>query len=91
MSDKLLSFGDAIAALKAGKKVCREGWNGKNMYLIIVKGYFVVDAINGYFADILEKRTQVQDAIYMFTAQQTLVPWLASQSDVLAEDWEIIK
>lgn len=38
---KNLTFGDAIAALKEGKKVCRNGWNGKGMYLVLVQGYSV--------------------------------------------------
>jgi len=68
-----MDFGDAIRELKAGKRVTRPGWNGKGMWLEL----------------------QVPDAhskmslpyIYMKTADDKLVPWLASQTDVLAEDW----
>lgn len=68
-----MDFGDAIRDLKAGNRVSRAGWNGKGMWLEL----------------------QVPDAhskmslpyIYMKTADDKLVPWLASQTDVLAEDW----
>lgn len=71
-----LCFGDAIFKLKLGARVSRAGWNGKNMWLSL----------------------QVPDAnskmslpyIYMKTACGNLVPWLASQTDMLAEDWQIL-
>ena len=67
------NFGVAIALLKMGYKVARQGWNGKGMWL----------------------KLQVPDAhskmslpyIYMFTADGHQVPWLASQTDILAEDY----
>ncbi len=70
-------FGWAIRELKAGRKVTRPGWNGKGMWLAL----------------------QVPDAnskmglpyIYMRTAQGPFVPWLASQTDVLAEDWTLFE
>ena len=73
--EEYLNFGDAVKALKEGKKVARSGWNGKGMWLAL----------------------QVPDAnskmslpyIYMSTVDRKLVPWLASQTDVLAEDWSI--
>lgn len=71
-----MNFGQAIAALKAGQKVARAGWNGKNMWL----GLQVPDA----------NTKMTLPYIYMFTAQGDLVPWLASQTDVLAEDWSIL-
>jgi len=71
-----MDFGQAIAALKAGKKVSRNGWNGKNMWLMLQR------------PDQHSKMTLPY--IYMYTAQGDLVPWLASQTDVLAEDWGIV-
>lgn len=69
-------FGFAIRALKAGARVERGGWNGKGMWL----------------------QLQVPDAhskmglpyIYMSTVDGKLVPWLASQTDMLAVDWLVI-
>jgi len=71
-----MNFGQAIEALKAGHKVARAGWNGKNMWLALQR------------PDTNSKMTLPY--IYMFTAQGDLVPWLASQTDVLAEDWSIL-
>jgi hypothetical protein len=68
-------FGSAIKALKAGFKVCRRGWNGRGMWLALQ----VPD----------EHSKMTAPYIYMSTADGKLVPWLASQTDVLAEDWEL--
>lgn len=79
-----LSFGLAIEALKQGKKVARAGWNGKGMWLKLVP------------ADIADKVAFEYEAldgapwIGMKTADDKFVPWLASQTDVLAEDWQIV-
>ena len=91
-----LSFGDAIAALKEGKRVERAGWNGKDMFLSLVKGrdtdYHVNSEVFGTGNDgNSEKQMPILDAIYMKTADNKLVPWLASQTDVLAEDWQIVE
>ncbi len=80
-----LNFGKAIAALKSGKLVAREGWNGKGMWLILIAGEAVAQAIADRYGD--GNAIPVLDAIYMKTATGELVPWLASQTDVLAEDW----
>lgn len=71
-----MNFGQAIDALKAGLRVCRSGWNGKGMWLKLQR------------PDSSSKMTLPY--IYMFTATADLVPWLASQTDVLAEDWQIV-
>ena len=73
-----MNFGDAIEELKKGKKICRAGWNGKNMHLYRVLPNVTDD---GY---------EEQSFIMMKTAQDTLVPWTCSQSDVFAEDWTIL-
>ncbi len=80
-----LNFGEAIAALKSGKLVAREGWNDKGMWLILIVGEAVAQAIADRYGD--GNAIPVLDAIYMKTATGELVPWLASQTDVLAEDW----
>lgn len=67
------TFGWAVAELKAGRKVTRTGWNGKGMYLELQR------------PDAHSKMTLPY--IFMKTAQGDLVPWLASQTDVLSEDW----
>ena len=70
------SFGEAISELKKGNKVTRKGWNGKNMWL----GLQVPDAHS----------KMTLPYIYMKTADNNQVPWLASQTDMLSEDWEVV-
>lgn len=91
-----LSFGDSVAALKEGLRVERAGWNGKGMFLSLVKGrdtdYHVNSEVFGTGNDgNSQDQLPVLDAIYMKTADNKLVPWLASQTDVLAEDWQIVE
>ncbi len=86
---KALTFGDAIAALKSGKKVAREGWNGKGMFLFLSRNIeFETDANLSCLSKTKMKQTA---SIVMKTAQdEFVVGWLASQSDMLAEDWIIV-
>lgn len=89
-------FGDAIRALKAGQRVARAGWNGKGMWIMLGE----VDAIaSGDPSDTRVRyreashfgATQIRPCIVMFDAQGMLVPgWFASQTDMLAEDWEVV-
>lgn len=81
-----MNFGQALEAVKSGAKIYREGWNGKGMYLAMVAGNTVRQAISDHYGHAGET-FPVLDAIYMKTADDKLVPWLASQTDVLAEDW----
>lgn len=98
-----LNFGQAIEALKAGKKVQRYGWNGKGMYLFINLGSMAIDLpnerklIENDFIDL--KLFQKSDTgtitrlpnINMANAKGVIITgWLASQTDMLAEDWQIV-
>lgn len=94
-----LDFGEAILALKAGFKVARAGWNGKNMFLLLNGGYSVerekARPDNHIDQKFLEaegcESLDILPHIDMWTAQKNLcVGWLASQTDMLAEDWMII-
>ena len=83
-----MNFGEALVALKNGKKVSRSGWNGKGMFLFLVPGsQFVVN--RAPLLGIYPEGTVVDYCphIDMKTADEKVVPWLASQTDVLAEDW----
>lgn len=83
-----MDFGDAIRAMKSGKRVAREGWNGKGMFLFLVSGStFTVN--REPLLSIMGDGTQVQyhAHIDMKTAQGYVVPWLASQADMLSDDW----
>lgn len=88
------SFGDAINFLKAGKKVARKGWNGKGMFLVLCPGSEVpadhmrVKPVKKFYQQ--EGRTSVIIAphIDLKAADGTYVTgWLASQTDMLADDW----
>lgn len=92
-----MNFGDAIQALKDGKKVCRAGWNGKGMYLFYAWG-----GDNGYphaqpmgSAPHISMRTPedlpIEPCLCLRTAQGTIQPgWVASQPDMRADDWMVI-
>jgi len=88
-------FSKALEAVIAGKKISREGWNGKNMFVVYQKGYPEGISANKNTAEALgiEEGTTVRVVPYlaMWTAQKTLVPWVASQSDLLSSDWRIVE
>lgn len=68
-----MHFGEALEHLKSGNKVTRPGWNGKGMWLKLQEPD--------------ENSKMTLPYIYMSTVTGDLVPWLASQTDILAEDW----
>jgi hypothetical protein len=78
-----MSFGLALDALKRGSRVARAGWNGKGMWLVLIpqchwettRGLENLDGLPW---------------IGMKTADEKFVPWLASQTDMLANDWALI-
>jgi hypothetical protein len=92
METKNLTFSDALHALKAGSKVCREGWNGKGMWLVLAEIDFYSIIENKVGFDIYDKNNQwtLCPWIVMKTADNKFVPWLASQTDILEEDWVIL-
>lgn len=96
-----LTFSEALNKLKDGLLVARNGWNGKGMYLLLVKGEAITEQINDCYGDPNRyaasnmgheagKTLPVCDAVYMKTADNKLVPWLASQTDLLANDWIVL-
>lgn len=94
------TFGDAIQALKDGRRVSRAGWNGKGMWLwlkpeTIVKSEWCKDERLKEAADANGGEILGLGTVCMFTHDSTgrkaiLSGWLASQSDMLSEDWEIL-
>lgn len=85
-----MNFGEALAAIKDGKRVARAGWNGKGMFLFLVPGS-VFRVNREPLRSILGEGAEVQyhAHIDMKTAQGYVVPWLASQADLLADDWQL--
>ena len=79
-----MNFSEALESLKLGSKLQREGWNGKGMFIELVPA-------NGW-AKLFGNTTDYGNLpfIGMKTADNKFVPWLASQTDILAEDWSIL-
>ena len=96
-----MTFGLAIEALKLGKKVSRKGWNGKGMFIYLTTGG-ITPVINlkqetakNLFGEhaLLEcdVTVNIKSHIDMRAADGSIViGWLASQTDMLAEDWQIV-
>ena len=70
-----MTFGEALDELFSGLKVRRAGWNGKGMWIKLQEPD--------------EHSKMTKQYLYMKTADDGLVPWLASQSDILTDDWEV--
>jgi hypothetical protein len=84
-----IDFGEALRLLRQGDRVARKGWNGKGMWLMLVPA-------DQWSTSVGPNPHSVGDGahrlpwIAMKTADDGLVPWLASQTDMLAEDWAIV-
>ena len=86
-----MKYGKALQALEQGFKVARAGWNGKGMFIFLVPGSkFEVN--RPPLLGIFPAGTEItyQPHIDMFTADRSIVPWLCSQTDALADDWALI-
>lgn len=92
-----MNFGDAIKALKEGRKVARKGWNSKNMYLwlkpaTVIKSEWCKDPILKEIVDANNGEAEALGTICMKTADnKILTGWLASQTDMLSEDWTVVE
>ena len=78
---ELFDFCTALAFLKQGASVAREGWNGKGMFLFKIKKWTYTDGHQGNYPNL--------PFIAMKTADNSVVPWLCSQTDMLANDWVV--
>lgn len=80
-----MDFGEAIKLLKEGKKLQRSGWNGKNQYIELAER---VSYINAKGEIINEGHTDIGNKVIAFVGTSGVqLGWLASQADMLAEDW----
>lgn len=87
--EETVDFGTALMEVREGARAARKGWNGKGMYI------FLADDVNFHTdADVSEfahKDVETSDMLVLRTAQGTFQPgWLATQSDMLADDWYIL-
>lgn len=81
-----MSFGEALEAVKNGKKIARKGWNGKGQYVFLIEGmelteFIVKNKLDDFATGVLAIKT---------SNDITQVGWLASQTDMLASDWYIV-
>lgn len=95
LATSLIGFGDAIQAMKDGRKVARAGWNGKGMFIALMPGFTIPAAMinerTKKFVSRADQDLPCGGYIVMWTAQGVWQPgWLASQADMLAEDWEVV-
>lgn len=80
-----MTFGVAIGLIKAGLKVARQNWNGKEMYIALRE---VGNEEKDFTYKFDRESTMIRRPyIYMKTVNDELVPWVASQTDILADDW----
>lgn len=95
------TFGHAIELAKLGHKIARAGWNGKNMFVVYMEPLYLppynttdtMRKVNDRTAKWIgeDKPLDCQPYFAMYNAQEQWIPgWLASQSDMLAEDWCIV-
>ena len=86
-----MNFSEALISIKNGKKVSRSGWNGKGMFLFLVPGS-VFKVTRSPLLGIYPEGTEIRyhGHVDMKTADGMIVPWLCSQTDLLADDWGIV-
>ena len=86
---ELFDFGQAIKYLKDGKRLQRQGWNGKNQYIELAEK---VAYINAKGEIINEGHSDIGNKVIAFVGTSGVqLGWLASQADMLAEDWKIVE
>lgn len=89
-----MDFSEALKMVKGGSRIARSGWNGKDMFVVFQKAYPEGIAINKNTAEAtsMPEGTVCKFLPYLMikTADNAFVPWLASQSDILANDWNAL-
>ncbi len=83
-----MDFGKAIEAMRMGKKVARKGWNGKNQYIQLATG-ISYKSMSGKIVN-CEHEAIGNKAIVFVGTSGVQMGWLASQADMLADDWMIV-
>lgn len=86
-----MDFSQALKLLKSGSRVCRGGWNGKAMWLALVNADdYKIDMLAMKYNIVAKAFPQLLPWIGIKTADNCFVPWLASQTDILAHDWMVV-
>lgn len=83
-----MNFGDAIKEVKAGKKIAREGWNGKSQYVELAT---CISYIGADGTVVNSEHDAIGNKCLAFVGTSGVqMGWLASQADMLAEDWKVV-
>lgn len=83
-----VSYSVALQALKDGKRVAREGWNGKGMFVLLIRGEAVAQAIQERYGN--DQPVEVNNFTMLRGVDGKLSTWVPSSTDQLAEDWVIL-
>jgi hypothetical protein len=82
-NNKMYDFSQALILMKGDRKVARQGWNGKGMWIMLTH-------MGEAFEPFSKEVYPWLPFIVMKTVDDKFVPWLASQTDILAEDWVVV-
>ena len=86
-----MNFAQILLKLaEQGTRARRKGWNGKGLYLFLVTGWDISSGPAFIEVSTVDSHCEFAPFIAMRTADEKICPWLASQTDILANDWEII-
>lgn len=86
-----MNFSEALVEIKNGKKVSRSGWNGRGVFVFLVPGS-VFKVSRAPLLGIYPEGTEINYHAHvdMRRSDGTIVPWVVSQSDLLADDWSVV-
>lgn len=82
-----MNFGEALEKLKQGKQVARKGWNGKNQYVFLIEGALLTKCLGPAIVAV-----PCTDVLAIKKSSNVIqIGWLATQSDMLSDDWEVVE
>lgn len=82
-----MNFGEALNCVKNGEKIARKNWNGKNQYVFLIQAKDLMDTVAKY----IDTPVMITSVLAIkTTSNQVQVGWLATQSDMLSDDWYVV-
>lgn len=88
--NKEMNFGEALKAVKDGKNIARENWNGKDQFVYLIKAQELSTGLHYGFGE-YSGEPRFVDVLAIKTSKDDIqVGWLATQTDMLSEDWHIV-
>lgn len=91
VEDGCMSFGLALEAVKMGEAIARKGWNGKDQFVYLVDGTDLQNALKYGYGEYVGEPTITSTLAIKTSSNHIQIGWLATQSDMLAEDWYIVR